>query len=47
MSIRHGKHHVERSLIRKNDGPLYGGLADPDEAGSESIYGLRRQSAKP
>lgn len=38
---------VGRRLIRKDDGPLFGGMAEPDDIESGTIYVLRSQSTHP
>ena len=38
---------VGRRLIRKDDGPLFGGVAEPDDIASGTIYVLRSQSTHP
>lgn len=42
-----GNSPVGRRLIRKNDGPLFGNEAEPDDIESGTIYVLRSQSSHP
>ncbi len=42
-----GNTPVGRRLIRKDDGPLFGGMAEPDDIESGTIYVLRSQSTHP
>jgi hypothetical protein len=42
-----GNTPVGRRLIRKDDGPLFGGAAEPDDIESGTIYVLRSQSSHP
>ena len=42
-----GNTSVGRRLIRKDDGPLFGAMAEPDDIESGTIYVLRSQSTHP
>lgn len=42
-----GNTSVGRRLFRKDDGPLFGGMAEPDDVESGTIYVLRSQSTHP